>query len=176
MKSYAAKRQRGKPTESKTEKSKGRQQRAFDLNTTEPEQRIVCIKFEVFTAVTMKNGVFWDVTPCDSCNNRRFGELSVSFIRVTRIGELGITLAVTSNRRTLRRNTDIQRRRKYFLNNVVALMRIASIIDDVICFSLETMTLRQIFTYSGFPYNSLSTNCCRFMNLHITDAFVIQRR
>jgi hypothetical protein len=24
-------------------------------------------------AVTMKNGVFWDVTPCDSCKNRRFG-------------------------------------------------------------------------------------------------------
>jgi hypothetical protein len=32
-------------------------------------------------------------------------ELSVSFIRVTRIGELGTTLAVTSNRRTLRKNT-----------------------------------------------------------------------
>jgi hypothetical protein len=32
-------------------------------------------------------------------------ELSASFIRVTRIGELGATLAVTSNRRTLRRNT-----------------------------------------------------------------------
>jgi hypothetical protein len=31
------------------------------------------------------------------------GELSASFIRVTRIGELGTTLAVTSNRRTLRR-------------------------------------------------------------------------
>jgi hypothetical protein len=31
-------------------------------------------------------------------------ELSASFIRVKRIGELGITLAVTSNRRTLRRN------------------------------------------------------------------------
>jgi hypothetical protein len=29
-------------------------------------------------------------------------ELSVSIIRVTRIGELGTTLAVTSNRRTLR--------------------------------------------------------------------------
>jgi hypothetical protein len=28
-------------------------------------------------------------------------ELSASFIRVTRIGELGTTLAVTSNRRTL---------------------------------------------------------------------------
>jgi hypothetical protein len=31
-------------------------------------------------------------------------ELSASFIRVTRIGELGTTLAVTSNRRTLRRS------------------------------------------------------------------------
>jgi hypothetical protein len=33
------------------------------------------------------------------------GELSPSIIKVTRIGELGITLAVTINRRTLRRNT-----------------------------------------------------------------------
>jgi hypothetical protein len=32
-------------------------------------------------------------------------ELSASFIRVTRIDELGTTLAVTSNRRTLRRTT-----------------------------------------------------------------------
>jgi hypothetical protein len=32
-------------------------------------------------------------------------ELSASFIIMTRIGELGTTLAVTSNRRTLRRNT-----------------------------------------------------------------------
>jgi hypothetical protein len=32
-------------------------------------------------------------------------ELSASFIRVTRIGELGPTLAVTSNRRRLLRNT-----------------------------------------------------------------------
>jgi hypothetical protein len=33
-------------------------------------------------------------------------ELSASFIRVTRIDELGRTLAVTSNRRTLRRNVN----------------------------------------------------------------------
>jgi hypothetical protein len=32
-------------------------------------------------------------------------ELSASFIRVTRVDELGATLAVTSNRRKLRRNT-----------------------------------------------------------------------
>jgi hypothetical protein len=31
------------------------------------------VRFEIFTAVTMKNGVFWDVTPCGSCKNRRFG-------------------------------------------------------------------------------------------------------
>jgi hypothetical protein len=34
-------------------------------------------------------------------------ELSASFIRVPRIGELGTTLAVTSNRRMLRRNTTL---------------------------------------------------------------------
>jgi hypothetical protein len=27
------------------------------------------VRLEVFTAVTMKNGVFWDVTPCGSCKN-----------------------------------------------------------------------------------------------------------
>jgi hypothetical protein len=33
------------------------------------------VRFEVFTAVTMKNvknGVFWDVTLCGSCKNRGF--------------------------------------------------------------------------------------------------------
>jgi hypothetical protein len=49
----------------------------------------------------IKNGVFWDVTLCGSCENRRFGEPSASFIRVTRIGKLETTLAVTSNRNTL---------------------------------------------------------------------------
>jgi hypothetical protein len=34
-------------------------------------------------------------------------ESSASFIRVIRIGELGTTPAVTSNRRTLRRNTKL---------------------------------------------------------------------
>jgi hypothetical protein len=56
----------------------------------------------------MKNGVFWDVRPCGSCNNGRFEELTAPIISVTRIGELGISLAVTSNRRTLRRNTSLR--------------------------------------------------------------------
>jgi hypothetical protein len=39
-------------------------------------------------------------------------ELSASFIRVTRIDELGTTLAVTSNRRMLRTNTGNYRMRR----------------------------------------------------------------
>jgi hypothetical protein len=45
----------------------------------------------------MKNGVFWDVTPCGPCENNVSEELGASFIRVTRIGELGTTQAATSN-------------------------------------------------------------------------------
>jgi hypothetical protein len=33
----------------------------------------VNVRSEVFTEVTMKNGVFWDVTPCGSCKKRRSG-------------------------------------------------------------------------------------------------------
>jgi hypothetical protein len=29
------------------------------------------VRFEVFTAVTMKNGVFWDVMPCGSCKKKK---------------------------------------------------------------------------------------------------------
>jgi hypothetical protein len=32
----------------------------------------VNVSSEVFTAVTMKNSVFWDVTPCGSCKNQCF--------------------------------------------------------------------------------------------------------
>jgi hypothetical protein len=34
---------------------------------------LVIVRFEVLMAVTKKNGVFWDVTLCGSCKNRRFG-------------------------------------------------------------------------------------------------------
>jgi hypothetical protein len=33
------------------------------------ETLISYVRFEVFTAVTMKNAVFWDVSPCRSCMN-----------------------------------------------------------------------------------------------------------
>jgi hypothetical protein len=45
---------------------------------------LLTVRFEVSTAVTMKNGVFWDVTSCGSCKNRRFGFLrSVRRLLVT---------------------------------------------------------------------------------------------
>jgi hypothetical protein len=38
------------------------------------EQNIIhCVRFEVYTVVTIKSGVFWYVTPYGSCKNRRFG-------------------------------------------------------------------------------------------------------
>jgi hypothetical protein len=49
-----------------------------------------------------QNAVFWDVTPCGSVRTDVSKELSASIIRATRIGELGTTLAVTSNQPTLR--------------------------------------------------------------------------
>jgi hypothetical protein len=42
----------------------------------------------------MKNTAFCDVILCGSCKNQRFGGTFRPIIRLTRIGELGITLAV----------------------------------------------------------------------------------
>jgi hypothetical protein len=39
---------------------------------THTEQEHTLIRFEVLTAVTMKNGVLWDITPCCSYKIRRF--------------------------------------------------------------------------------------------------------
>jgi hypothetical protein len=38
--------------------------------SSQPLIWVIYVRFEVFTAVTMKNGVFCDVTPCGSCKNR----------------------------------------------------------------------------------------------------------
>jgi hypothetical protein len=64
---------------------------------------------EVFTAMTMKNTVFWDVTPCDVSVAFEITDVSEArsapIIRLAGIGKLGTMLAVTSNRRTMRRNS-----------------------------------------------------------------------
>jgi hypothetical protein len=55
-------------------------------------------------AVTMKTEVVWGVKQCGSCKNDVSVECTAFIIRVTRIGELRTTLAVTRNRITLQRN------------------------------------------------------------------------
>jgi hypothetical protein len=44
----------------------------------------------------MKNGIFWDVTPCGALRTDVSEEPSTSFIRATRFGELETTLALPS--------------------------------------------------------------------------------
>jgi hypothetical protein len=48
-------------------------QQGKETERVTPRQSKYYVRFEVFTAVTMKKGVFWDVTSCGSCKNRRFG-------------------------------------------------------------------------------------------------------
>jgi hypothetical protein len=47
------------------------------------------IRFEVFTIVTMKNTVFWDLAPCSSSVNRRFGGTYRLHLQGTKIRERG---------------------------------------------------------------------------------------
>jgi hypothetical protein len=52
----------------------------------------------------MKNAVFWDLRCVTLVRTDVSEELNASIIRVKRICELGTTLALTSDRRKLRRN------------------------------------------------------------------------
>jgi hypothetical protein len=45
----------------------------YKKETQTKTNSVALVRFEFFTAVTVKNGVFWDVTPFGSCKNRRFG-------------------------------------------------------------------------------------------------------
>jgi hypothetical protein len=52
-------------------------------------------RFQVLTAVTTKNVVFWTVTQYGSCKNRRFEERIASIFMVERISEKRL-LAISS--------------------------------------------------------------------------------
>jgi hypothetical protein len=49
----------------------------------------------------MKNGVFWDVSRVALVRTDVSEDLSATIIRVTKIAELGTTLAIISNRHKL---------------------------------------------------------------------------
>jgi hypothetical protein len=62
-----------------------------------------CVRFEVFTAVTMKMASSRMLRRAALVRTDVSEELSASIFRVTRIGKLGTMLAETSNRRSVRR-------------------------------------------------------------------------
>jgi hypothetical protein len=91
----------------------------------------------------VKNAVFWDITPCSCCKNLSFG----GTYRLHHQGDKNClprnTLAVTSNRRMLRRNASV--RRLLVTANVVPSSRIpATLIMEVIR-SSETSVLKFSF-------------------------------
>jgi hypothetical protein len=57
------------------------------------KNRVYILRLEVFTAVTMKNTVFWDVTPCRSCVNRRFGGTYRIHLQGIKIHEWGTSVS-----------------------------------------------------------------------------------
>jgi hypothetical protein len=65
--------------------------------THDPETPSLSPKSPFESYVPLKDTVFWYATPCGSYKNRRFGRT----YRLKRIGDLGTTVAVTSNRSTL---------------------------------------------------------------------------
>jgi hypothetical protein len=59
-------------------------------------QYYLIVRFESYR--NLKNAVFWYITPCGSFKDQSFEEHITSVIRVTRIGELERTLAITNSR------------------------------------------------------------------------------
>jgi hypothetical protein len=51
------------------------------------------VRSEVFTEVTMKNAVFWDVAQCRSCVNRRFGGTYRLHLQGRKIRERGTSVS-----------------------------------------------------------------------------------
>jgi hypothetical protein len=51
------------------------------------------VRFEDFTAVTIKNFDFWDVAPCRSCVNQRFGEIYHLHLQGRKFRERGTSMS-----------------------------------------------------------------------------------
>jgi hypothetical protein len=61
------------------------------------------MRCKVFMSVTMKNAIFWDVTPCGSCKNERFRRTYCIRQKADKNRRAGNKLVVTNNRSILQR-------------------------------------------------------------------------
>jgi hypothetical protein len=118
----------------------------------EAQRRLSCYLhiYVISHCLNLRLNLFWRMTP--SGMSRRVTlvrtnvseEPSASFIRVTRIGELGTTLAVTSNRRTLRRNNkwEVLLRSERRLLVIASVVRSSPILVTVMKEALNPQKLR----------------------------------
>jgi hypothetical protein len=66
--------------------------RAVPSRAGRQQTSYVMLRLEVFTALTMKNAVFWDEVPCRSCVNRRFGGTYRLHLQGRKIRERGTSV------------------------------------------------------------------------------------
>jgi hypothetical protein len=116
------------------------------------------VRFQGFTAVTTENAVFWKVMPCGYYKNRRCGGTYCLHYQSERIGELGITLTVTSKRSMLRSLLRLLVNAKVVPSSPI----LVNLIMQFICSSempVLTRATRHNFSEDGillslsFPYN-----------------------
>jgi hypothetical protein len=85
---------------------------------TEKESKWEYVIFEVFTAVIMKNAVFWDIKTQFVLHRRQITSPLQSPAGVTRIGELGTTLATDARYEEIQSEKSLDEGGAKFLRNV----------------------------------------------------------